>query len=262
MDQASPYLVDVTVPDAVLLSDSTVVQKLIHPNVAGAVWYRADQGSLTCNDTGAVQQWTPQDGLGEVAVPVKPNTDNLRLSPDSGLSFEREINSGLVINNALVGPTQFSFAIRYSSDFGDARTLLTINPCDHDTYLFLAEKDGHVSWQDQKDQSAITMPAPKGGGWIVVGFDAGKLSMSVVGVGVEFPKPMVSEVSKQEVAGDFSGACDVFIGCRSHRKGILKTLGVSRIHDLLLWIDQDLCGGDHNVLNAVCRHCESTGTPQ
>jgi hypothetical protein len=125
-----------------------------------------------------------------------------------------------------------------------------------------AEKDGHVSWQDQKDQSAITMPAPKGGGWVVVGFDAGRLSMSVAGDGMKFSKPMISEVSKQEVAVDFSGACDVFIGCRSHRKGILKTLGVSRIHDLLLWIDQDLCGGDHDVLNAVCRHCESKGAPQ
>jgi hypothetical protein len=262
MDQGEPYFVDLEVPEAVLLSDSAVVQKLVHPNASGAVWYWADAASLICNDEGAVQQWVPQEGLGEAAVPAKPNTDNLHLSPDGGLNFEREVNAGLVINNALIAPTQFSCAIRYSSEFGDARTLLTINPSDHDTYLFLSEKDGHISWQDQKDQSAITIPAPKSGGWIVAGFDAGKLSLSVASEGDAFANPSFSECLKHEVAADFSGASDIFIGCRSHRKGILKTLGVSRIHDLLLWIDQDLCGGDHDVLNAVSRHCESKGVSQ
>jgi hypothetical protein len=262
MKQDESYFVDIEVPEAVLLSDSVVVQKLVHPNTSGAVWYRADEASLASNDEGVVQKWLPQEGLGEVAVPVKPNADHLRLSLDGGLNFEREVNAGLVVKNALIDPTKFSCAIRYSSNFGDARTLLTINPNDHDTYLFLSEKDGHISWQDQKDQSAVTIPAPKGGGWIVVGFDAGKLSLSVACEGESFGKPSFSEGLKHEVAVDFSGANDVFIGCRSHRKGILKTLGVSRIHDLLIWVDQDLCGGDHDVLHSVCRHCENIGANQ
>ena len=37
MKQDESYFVDIEVPEAVLLSDSVVVQKLVHPNTSGAV---------------------------------------------------------------------------------------------------------------------------------------------------------------------------------------------------------------------------------
>lgn len=261
MGQSVPYFVDVVVPEAVLLPPQPVVKALVHPNEHGAVWYCADRASVTTNDDGAVQDWAPQKGLGVVAVPVKPNLGNLRCADDGGLQFERAINAGLVLNDALIDPTRFSCAIRYSSEFGDARTLITINPADHDTYLFLSEKDGHISWQDQQDQAMISVPAPKSGGWIAVGFDAGKLSLAVAVEGEVFSKPTVHEGAKAEIAVAFTGANDLFIGCRSHRKGILKTLGVSCVYDLLLWIDEDVCRRNQRALNDACRYCENESTP-
>lgn len=261
-DNGAPYFVDLEVPKAVLLPEEPVAAQPIHPNACGAVWYKADEAYLICNDTGTVQQWLPQEGVGETAIPSKPNTDNLRLSTARGLQFEREVNAGMVIKNALVGPSQFSCAVRYTSDTGDARTLLTVNPTDYYTYLFLTEKDGRIRWQDQKDQSDVSVPAPRNGGWIVVGFDAGKLSLTAASKGDDFGKPVHNNEPNTELANSFSGANDIFVGCRSHRKGILKTLGSSRLHDLLLWIDQDICNGDQPSLNAACRYCEAEGTTQ
>ena len=260
MDETAPYFVDVSVPEAVLLPKEPKAVPLVHPNALGAVWYKAVGGSVTCDNNGCVQKWSPMDGLGEAAFPAKPNDCNSKLFEDGGLLFEREINAGLVVANALIEPTQFSCAIRYSSEYGDARTLLTINPNDQETYLFLSEKDGHISWQDQNDLSGVSVPAPKNGGWILVGFDAGKLSLSVAAEGQKFDRPQVSDTAQDEVLLSFAGVNDVFIGCRSHRKGILKTLGSSRIHDLLIWIDQDLCAGDQAISNAACRYCEDKGT--
>jgi hypothetical protein len=259
MKTPAPYFVDIEVPETVLLECDDVAVAALHPNDNGAVWYRADALTVHRDDSGVVQKWSPQNELGTAAEPVKPNTDNLRLSEMGGLSFEREVNAGLVIDDALVDPMTFSCAIRFASDHGEARTLLTVNPRDHDSYLFLSEKDGHISWQDQKDQSTASIPTPKRGGWIVAGFNEGKLSLSTASVGADVGLPVSSEAMKAELAADFLGASDIFIGCRSHRKGITKTLGSSRVMDVLLWIDQDVCAKNPDQLNAVLRHCENEG---
>lgn len=260
MEIPAPHFVDIEVPNAVLLVNDKPSLETVHPNDSGAVWYRADESSLHRNSSGAVQKWSPQKALGVEAVQAKPNDDNLRLSEKGGLCFEREVNAGLVVSDALVDPTSFSCAIRYASDYGDARTLLTVNPNEHDSYLFLSEKDGKISWQDQKGQSEVLMPAPKGGGWIIAGYDAGALSLTIAALGSDVVQPVSSDTLKSEIATDFQGASDVFFGCRSHRKGITKTLGSSRVMDVLLWIDQDVCSRETKQINAVLRHCENEGS--
>lgn len=259
METESPFFVDVEVPDAVLLSENTGVCPSLHPNECDAVWYRGDLGSVTCDKDGAVQEWSPQNGLGMVAVPVKPNQNSLRIASGGGLQFDREVNSGLVIGEALIEAAQFSCAVRFSSQLGDARTLLTINPTDRDNYLFLAEKDGRVNWQDQNETVSLSLPSPKGGGWIIAGFDKGKLSLSVADEGQDCAKAIDTKFYNAELSQDFDGINDVFIGCRSHRKGILKTLGTSCLHDVLLWIDQDFCNTDLVRLQSIFRHCENIG---
>jgi hypothetical protein len=260
MDQSEPFFVDVKVPEAVLLSVPAKAAGTMRPDTCDAVWYKADQTSLTCNDAGVVQAWRAQEGRGTTATPVKPNNDNLRLSGTGGLMFDAEINAGLVVENALFAATTFTLAVRYSSDHGEARSLLTLNPSDYDSYLFLAEKDGVISWQDQQDHAALSQPAPKGGGWIIAGCNHGRLSLATAPDGGMPSAPLQSEVGTAEIQAALTGACDLFIGCRSHRKGILKTLGSARIHDVLLWVDQDYCSANQTPLAAVLRHCESQGT--
>lgn len=259
MVSGGPYFVDVHVPQAVLCSDEPAVAPAHPPKDSGAVWYRAVGETVSCDAAGAVQAWHPEDGLGHPAYPVKPNTNNLRRAQDGGLEFEREVNCGLFVENGLVEANRFSCAVRYSSALGEARSLVTINPREENTYLFLAEKDGHIIWQDQQDQVRLSLPAPKGGGWVVAGYHDGGLSLGVTSVGQAFCEPVLTSAPEPALLPAFAGVSDVFIGCRSHRRGILKTLGSSRIHDLLLWIDRDCALDDPQGLSAACRYCESKG---
>jgi hypothetical protein len=260
MDQNAPYFVDVEVPEAVLLSSGPKAIKTVHPNTCGAVWYKADQASVTSDAEGAVKIWHAKEGLGTDAIQAKPNTGNLRLADAGGLELHAGVNAGMVIQDGLIEPASFTLAVRYASDHGEARSLLTINPNDYDNYLFLAEKDGNISWQDQQDTATLTMHAPKGGGWIVAGYDKGHLSLATASGGGALSAPLRSRAKADDVHAAFNGACDVFIGCRSHRKGIVKTLGSARIFDVLLWVDQDYSAQDQTTLASVLRHCESKGT--
>ena len=259
MRSEASFFVDIKVPKAVLLSDSFEPETTLHPNECDAVWYCGESATINCDADGAVQSWTPQENLGLVAVPVKPNENTLRVGPDNGLVFQSGVNSGLVINAALIEAAQFSCAVRYSSPNGDARTLLTVNPPERDNYLFLSEKDGQISWQDQGDRHVLSLPSPKGCGWVIAGFNNGKMTLSVANEDQGFSKPVSTELQDEDLLQDFDGINDVFIGCRSHRKGILKTLGSSCIYDVLLWIDQDVSSTDLTRMRSVCRHCESKG---
>lgn len=261
MEQDDVYYVDVIVPKAVLLDDHTPAPEIVHPNECDAVWYQANASSVICDENDIVQAWRPEENLGVTATPAKPNTGTLRLAATGGMTFVSEINSGLVVQNALSDPKQFSLAIRYSSALGEARSLLTVNPSECDTYLFLAEKEGHVIWQDQQDHATLSLPAPKGGGWILAGFDEGMLSLTTAPDSGNIGPVHQTKTRAENLRAAFDGACDLFIGCRSHRKGILKTLGTSQVHDVLLWIDQDWTKGDPAKLAAALRYCENQGTP-
>jgi len=53
---------------------------------------------------------------------------------------------------------------------------------------------------------------------------------------------------------------DLFIGCRSHRKGILKTLGTSVVHDVLIWLDH--AASTPAALEQVARTCRYAEAPR
>jgi hypothetical protein len=64
-----------------------------------------------------------------------------------------------------------------------------------------------------------------------------------------------------EARGRISGlahAADFFIGCRSNRAGLAKTLGASQLHEVLFWPDRCLPGSEDAdslaALEALDRH--------
>ncbi|MEP5759933.1 MAG: hypothetical protein ABJ327_11635 [Litoreibacter sp.] len=253
MTDTAPYFVDISVPEKVILGRSEPV--LNHPNIWDAVWYRAAPSAMHRDDNGAVQEWRPDAGVGTVATPSKPNTNHSRCAPDGGLVFQAGINAGFVIKDGLVEPPSFSCAIRYRSEDGEARSLITINPNEENTYLFLTEKDRQIYWQDQQGLVSLSLPAPQDG-WVAAGYSQGKLSLTVAQHGEYFGPILRSDAGADKLRTALSGSSDVFIGCRSHRGGIKKTLGSSTIHDILIWIDRDINTGDRLGLEAVRQYCE------
>lgn len=53
--------------------------------------------------------------------------------------------------------------------------------------------------------------------------------------------PVMEASGKVPVLG---GAAELFIGCRSHRSGLAKTLGSARISDVIYWPDRMILGSD------------------
>jgi hypothetical protein len=259
MIDAAPYFVDVDVPETVLLTEQSRAAVKIHPNACEAVWYKAAHSAVSSDQNGAIQNWQPEDGIGITATPVKPNTNQLLMAPNGGLIFEHQINSGVVIKNGLVDTKKFTCAVRYSSPLGEARSLLTINPAESKTYIFLTEKNHHIYWQDRHGEVELCLPAPQHGGWIVAGYCEGQLSLTVAQTSADFGPTIRSNTTSSLLVDAMVGASDIFIGCRSHRTGILKTLGTSLIHDILLWIDCDVNDSQDEILNAARRYSESKG---
>jgi hypothetical protein len=257
MEEDRPILVDIDVPDAVLLplQHAPAAPEMRHPNDCDAVWYRAHASALTIKD-GAVAAWRPENGLGADALPVKPNENNGAVSEGGGIVFLKETNCGYVAAAALVETHNFCCAVRLLSPEGEARTLITINP-DSDTYLFLAEKDGQVIWQDQSDSVGIALPAPGSEYWVAAGYSDGQLSLAVAEPGAPFGDAVQSTTPSTALENAMAGVNDLFIGCRSHRKGIVKTLGQSTIFDILLWIDRNPLSEDPAALAAACRFAET-----
>lgn len=258
MERFTPHYVDIVVPDAVLLPGDTSVEKKVHSNASATVWYQAQDASFTRDSDGAVIAWHPQAGTGSSATPVKPNEGNLRVAPKGGLSFQSEVNAGLVVEGALVEPEAFTIAVHYLSTQGEARSLITVNPSNQGNYVFLAEKEGALIWQDQDDEAALTMPAPKGGGWAIASYADGQLSLASTTMGADVGAALSTRSNTDGVRAALAGSCDLFIGCRSHRKGILKTLGTSTVLDVLVWTDRD-CLSDPAALSSTLRQCESEG---
>ncbi|GHF03273.1 hypothetical protein GCM10016455_25650 [Aliiroseovarius zhejiangensis] len=257
MGQGDAYFVDVEVPEAVLLDTTPAPPRSRSPVQCGAVWYRGG------HTTSVITEWTPEEGLGVVAYPVKPNATGAKRHPEGSIAFTAATNTGLVAEGALSETRQFTCAVRFDSPKGEARTLVTINPSDADNYLFLNEKEGELTWQDQKGSVAVAIPSPPTPAWVVVGYEAGRLSIAAASEDRPLGAPVASTGNNPRLDTDLSGSSDLFIGCRSHRKGILKTLGTSRIMDVLLWSDSFvLTPGAAAELNAVCRHAETEGAPE
>lgn len=213
----------------------------------GAAWLCAEPDLLLGGDAPDISpEWRGRCG-GVTAVPSKPNTGNTKratLDGISGLEFGAQVNSGYCIPKAMLRDGPFSLAIIYApSTVHEPRSLLTINPVQHDNYVFLCERDGAVELTDQQESFSLRQPvAQLGDGFrlVVLSYSHGRYALSING-----QKPIYetsdADGSKDDVRFmDASALCDLFIGCRSHRKGILKTLGALFLADVFVWPDKDI----------------------
>ncbi len=265
MTEPAPLYIDIDLPDRVILRDEAMPTgaaplPTLHPNDAEAIWYRAHPDAMTLDAKGAIAAWRAENDLGTLARPVDPNDGNARLAPGGGVAFIREVNGGFIVDAALVEAERFCCAVRLASPESQARTLVTLNPPDGDTYLFLSEKDGMIEWRDDAGTVEVSMPSPGAEMWVLAGYDHGRLMLSAAKPGTRMPPVQFSTATSAGLAAALSGANDLFIGCRSHRKGILKTLGSATIFDVLLWLDRDCAApeGAEKIAQA-CRFVDQQG---
>ena len=109
------------------------------------------------------------------------------------------------------------------------RSLLTLNMAARRNYVFLAEADGQILFKTQDNSGSVALPlGPRdiGPRWLVAGFSDGRFWLARGG-----DAPVVAKATRHEIGGP----ADLFIGCRSHRQGLLKTLGAGVISDVIFW---------------------------
>lgn len=194
-------------------------------------------------ETGAVAAWSPARG-GTPAVPVEPNTANATLveaGDMGGLRCVAGTNCGLVAGKVTENAARFSMAVIYlPPEEGEARTLLTLNTGysgsneRNSNYLFLS--DGGDAFTIKDTKGAIELVAP-----VTSAQNAPRLATVTLSGGTLAFQENRGPVHKVVAAdpGMHAGA-DLFIGCRSHRKGLQKTLGGAVILEVLFWPDHTL----------------------
>jgi len=216
---------------------------------SGGARFVAREADILLTD-GRITGWREARGA-VVAGPSAPNTGNSRFDagPPAALLCLEGQNCGFVLPAFAPRVEAFTAAVIYHSE-GDARTLLSVSTGQPNNLIFLTENDGRLAALDRAGTVSVSRSvAPTGGvRAAILGFDGRALRLASGGERAE----AAAQVPGLEHPADF------FIGCRSNRPGLAKTLGQSRLHEVMFWPDRSILGSaaveDVAVLAALDRY--------
>lgn len=226
-------LLETTVPDAVLIEhtkhclEDQMRQQAAH-------WLHITSDTLEYSPDGNTVSGLHSNSSEIQATAAVPNTGNSVVN-EQGLAFEEGINCGFALPCAEGVGDDYSYAIRFVTGEKKARTLLTLNPRNSDNYLFLRQLDDSIVLKDQKSTLEISVPYSAEAGtscFAIVGHSSGTYSLRLSDTGKE--TVMVT------VPTTMNGPSDLFIGCRSNRKGLYNTLGSFTLQDVFFWTDRNI----------------------
>lgn len=186
--------------------------------------------------------------LSVVAETAAPNTGHSRF--DQGALLCREgVNCGFTLPGFAPEVEAFTVAVVYRSA-GEARTLASVFTGQANNTIFLAETEGRVLAKDRMGSVEVALPLDAGVGakLVVLSFDGQSLRLALCG----------REAVVRAMVPGLTHQADLFIGCRSNRSGLAKTLGQAWLHEVLFWPDRALLGSqdaeDQAALSALNRH--------
>jgi hypothetical protein len=233
-------------PGALLDAEGRALEDLLSGQ--GAHWFRALPDFIATQPVEADTQETFVSGwtsaISEVsAAPTRPNDRAGRFDGSGAppaMCFRAQHHCGYAVPAIAPSAERFSLAVIYASEERDARTLFSVTGADNSNILFGFEKTGTLAVKDRAGTVELAAEAPATGpeaggrhGLLVVSHEMGKLRMAV------------NAGPTLEASGRVPGLTDtaeLFIGCRSHRPGLAKTLGTARITDVIFWPDRMVLG--------------------
>lgn len=191
-----------------------------------AVWFNASTDSLG-QEAGRITAWRARVGEA-VAEPTLPNQGGSGYDDaPPALRLTKGTHGGFSLRGAAARAGSFTAAVIYSTPDDDARSLLAVNTGTANNLIFLSDAEGEVTAKDRSGGIAAVLPAPRGV-WP-------KLAVvSLSGQGVFLRAGGRTTMAQGRVQG-MDAPADLFIGCRSDRSGLVKTLGGARIHDVIFW---------------------------
>lgn len=204
----------------------------------GGTWLHGEAASLRLADDGeTLIGWRAMDGLRE-AVPISPNDGNgrrARTETGQGLRCVAGENCGFHLPDLTDQVETFSMAVAFRTEpRAEARTLLTLNGEGRSrgsSYLFLSDNGDSIVVKDTGENLALDLPRPPTA-------TASGLRLLVVTVCGDRLALREGSGEVHEVHGNrpqLPAPASLFIGARSHRGGLQKTLGDSVIEDVMFW---------------------------
>jgi hypothetical protein len=225
--------------------DRLLIQALAR---SGGARFLACDSDMIRSD-GQITGWREARGAVE-AMAAAPNTGNSRFDPGppGAVLCVDGVNCGFTLPAFTAEVKAFTVAVIYSST-GEARTLASIFTGQSHNTIFLSESDGALLAKDRQSAIEVSLPRPPGlTQMVVMSFDGIALRLQAGGQLAETK----GHVPAMAHPGDF------FIGCRSNRSGLAKTLGTSRLHEVLFWPERALLGSgdgdDGATLGALDRY--------
>lgn len=194
---------------------------------SGGMWFRAHPDHvLISGDT--ITGWRARVG-GVDLRPSAPNEGASRFDLEP-MSFvlRTGVHCGFTLPNATQRTARFTAAVIFAAPADDIRTLFALNTGASNDMIFLSEADGQIFAKDRAGGVAAYLPSPRrSAAWrmAIVSYTGRSLHLWADGV----------QAVGQGVALGMDAAADMFVGCRSNRAGLAKTLGAGRIRDVLFW---------------------------
>ncbi|MES2916453.1 MAG: hypothetical protein V4753_15150 [Pseudomonadota bacterium] len=183
---------------------------------------------------GSITGWREQHGAVE-AVTAGPNSGNSRFQagPPGAVVCQDGVNCGFTLPGFAPEVEAFTVAVVFRSE-GEAKTLASISTGQANNMIFLTEGDGVLLAKDRQNTMEVSLPVVgvRQAKVALLGFDGRSLRL---GLGDR----------EAVVSGTIPGMAhpaDFFIGCRSNRAGLAKTLGGSLLHEVMFWPDRCLPG--------------------
>lgn len=203
---------------------------------SSAVWLQGVPDAFLTNDDGGVLAWFNDD---HKAKRTKPNDGNGRVADTGrpGLVCTPSVHCGVVLRDVTDHAARCTMAVIYTPDpEAESATLLTLNTHKrgNPNYVLLSDREEGIITKDTEGNVEASIPARPATGaprMLVV-----TLSGSRIGLAVDLEDPIVNK----GMTPGFDSPADLFIGCRSHRAGLKKTLGGAVLHEVLFWPNHTL----------------------
>ncbi len=198
---------------------------------SGGLWFAADPDDVLVEGD-IIAGWRARVG----GVDLRPSAPNAGGSQfDTGTpSFilRTGMHCGFTLAGAVPRATRFTAAVIFSAPADDIRSLFALNTGATNDMIFLSEAEGQIFAKDRAGGVGVYLPAPpngqkRHGRWrmAILSYTGRALHLWADG----------AQAIGAGVAVGMEGPCDLFVGCRSNRAGLAKTLGAGRIRDVLFW---------------------------
>lgn len=218
----------------------------------GGIWFHGDPDHVLIDETGVTGWRALGDGPEIVAQPTLPNDKNSQFDiAQSAFVFRTALHCGLTLPNAVPSIRKFTAAVIFASPVEPARSLFALNTGASNDMIFLSEAEGEVFAQDRQGAIRVALPAAARSAakqLVILSYENRKLSLWAGG--------KLAQHSGRPIGLD--APADLFIGCRSNKSGLSKTLGASCIFDVMFWPDRALLNGsdptDHATLALLHRY--------